>query len=171
MDYFGIQKKSIMKTSNDHSPDLAFLPSYQELTSMGRLIKLYSLFFESVKTVSLVTRELQEQFAKGHVPLGVLKENATEIDKVIGTLGSITLTIEPPLDEIAILQEINEKLHLTEPNEINYLEKRLHKLVKEISTSHKDKNLCSYLDYLKEKAWRLMEAMTDYAKKQYNYTL
>jgi hypothetical protein len=159
-----------MKTSNDHSPDLVFLPSCHELTSMGKLIKLYTLFFESVNTVSTVTIELQKQFASGHIPLPVLKEKVTEIEKVIGAFGSITLTIEPPIDELAIFQEINDKLHLTEPNEINYLEKRIHTLVKEISTSYKDKNLCSYLNFMKEKAWRLLEAMADYAKKEYNYT-
>ena len=160
-----------MKTSNYHSPDLAFLPSCQELSSMRNLMKLYTLFFESVNTLSTVTIELQKQFAKGHVPLQVLKEKATEIEKVIGAFASITLAIEPPLDELAILQEIKEKLHLTGPNEINYLEKRILKLVKEITTSCKDKNLCSYLNFLKAKAWRLLETMTDYAKKEYNYTL
>ena len=171
MDYFGTQKKSIMKNSNNHSQDLAFLASSQEISSMGQLIKLYTLFLESVKSVSTVTIALQKQLANGHIPLPVLKEKVTEIEKVIGAFGSITLTIEPPLDELAILQEINDKLHLTEPNEINYLEKRIHKLVKEISTSYKDKNLCSYLNFMKEKAWRLLEAMSDYAKKEYNYTL
>jgi ribosomal protein S15P/S13E len=119
-----------MKNSNDHSQDLAFLASSQEISSMGQLIKLYTEAF-----------------------------------------GSITLTVEPPLDELAILQEINDKLHLTGPNEINYLEKRIYTLVNEISTSYKDKNLFSNLNLMKEKAWRLLETMTDYAKKEYNYNL
>jgi hypothetical protein len=169
MDYFGTQKKS-MKNSNDHS-DLAFMPDSRELSSMDNLIKLYSLFLESVNTVSTVSVELKQQFENGRVPLGVLREKAAEIEKVIGTLGSITLVIEPSHDEIATLQEIQEKLHLIRPNEINYLERRIHKLVKDISTLHKDKNLCSWLDYLKEKAWCLLEAMTDYAEKEYKYAL
>jgi ribosomal protein S15P/S13E len=160
-----------MKTSNDQSQNLEFLANCQELPSVGKLIKLYTLFFESVKILSTVTTELQEQFENGLVPLQVLKEKATEIDKVIGAFGSVTLTIEPSLDEIAILQEIKEKLHLTEPNEINYLEKRIHKLVLEISTTHKDKNLTRCLNLLKGKAWRLLESITDYAKKEYDYSL
>jgi hypothetical protein len=160
-----------MKNLNDQSPDLAFLPSSRELSSMGKLVKLYTLFLESVNTVSTVTIELQKQFAKGHVPLVILKEKATEIEKVIGAFGSITLTIEPPIDELAILQEIKDKLHLTGPNEINYLDKRIHDLVKEIGSSCKDQNLASYLNFLKAKAWRLLETLTEYAKKEYNYTL
>jgi hypothetical protein len=161
-----------MKNLNQsQQTNLAILTSRPEISSIGKLKKLYSLFFESASAFSTATTELQKHLAKGRIPLQALKEQAREIEKVIGTLGSITLAVEPPLDEIAIVQEIKERLCLKEPCRINYLESRIHTLVAEISTSYKDKNLNTCLNHLKGKAWNLLEELIDYAKNEYNSSI
>lgn len=137
--------------------------------SLAKLIKLYAMFFDSVNCISNITTELQNHLSNDRIPLPVIKEKEKELEKIIGTLGYITLITDIKADEAGIVNEITEKLGLSEAVQVEYIENRIHTLVTEISGSCKDKNLSCYLDYLKDKAWGILEALSEYAEQEYKY--
>ncbi len=153
-------------TYHSLSEDLALL-CRPEVGTLTKLIKLYSMFFDAVNSIGTITSELQKYLAQDRIPLPVIKEKEKDLERIINTLGNITLITEIKVDETGIVWEIKEKLGITETKQIEFIEKRIRALVIEISGSCKDKNLSCYLDHLKDKAWRLLETLGEYAEKEY----
>jgi ribosomal protein S15P/S13E len=139
--------------------------------SVKPLLKIYNSLLQAEKDFFKVTKALKYFETESSIPLNTIKALVNQLDAIIGVLGHITLVTEPRIDEASIVLEINNKLDLKKPHQVEYIERRIRKLVSSIVRSCKDKHFQSCLDQQKEKAWRLLEALDEYAKAQYKQSI
>jgi len=136
-----------------------------------QLLSAYTRLLQADATYHEVKKALNYFREEGVIPLVTVKSLSQKLDGIISSLGSITLAVEPRIDETALLPGISEALDLREPERIKQLEKHIHGLITRIENTCKDKHFLSYLDYLKEKSWSLLEALDTYGKDKYKQSV
>jgi hypothetical protein len=166
-----------MKKKEDFSQRLSPMEAlFRQVTtppppSKDRFLKAYASLFKAGQDFSEVIKALKYFEKEETIPLDTLKALSSKLDAIIASLGSITLTLETKCDEVSLVAELTQKLHLQEPSQVAFLETRIQKFAASITRSFRDKHLASSLDYQKEKAWRLLESLDTYAKSVYKQSI
>ena len=162
-----------MKTRNSESLQAASQQISQLLQQTGakpveKLTLAYKHLLEVNHQLSETTFNLSKDFNQGHLTLKKISSYAQILEKLIGTLGGITLATDVKVDELSLIAQVIEKLKSTHHTHDETIAKIIHKLVAELTNAYKDKTLISCLDHLKDKAWNLLEALDSYAQAKYN---
>jgi len=137
---------------------------------MTPLFKIYSSLFQTEQDFLKVKKTLIYWGAGNTIPLVVIKESANQLEAIIGVLGGITLVTEPNIYEAPTILKIAIRLDLDKDG-AEYLANRIHEFVSSIVGTCKDKQFQSCLDQQKEKAWKLLEGLDEYAKSQYKHSI